>query len=156
MVGIGVDLERIDRFAKFREEGWAAFLRSVYTPGERVRFGMNPLRLALCFTAKEAVSKALGTGLHLSHPDAVRCTDIEIECPKITDEPRVALKGKALEVADRLKLSEIILCWRHNDSLAYSIAIGADNTDDIPRLRAGLDGSAITFGKLTSWTKNEI
>lgn len=72
ILGIGVDIIEIERVAAvFSEEGKR--LR-VFTPGEIARGGKRMESLAGCFAAKEAFSKALGTGIR-----GLGLRDIEVE-----------------------------------------------------------------------------
>lgn len=122
MIRVGIDLERIERFAFVQKPGGDAFYRRVYTLAEQLAFGREPVLLALCYTAKEAVSKALGTGMLPSTPKSVSCLDIEILYNCELDQPLVTLKGEAQVVARQLNLSEIMLYWHHNRRLACAIA----------------------------------
>ena len=128
MIRIGIDLESIGGFVSIQNGGRRAFYRRVYTPAEQAAFDTDPVSLALCFTAKEAVSKALGTGLTLGEPHGVSPTDIETLCSHRGNQPRVRLRGKAQEVAQELNLSEIILYWHHNYRLAFSMVGAADSS----------------------------
>jgi phosphopantetheine--protein transferase-like protein len=141
MVSVGIDLERIVRFVCIPKGDGSAFYRRVYTPAERLACGKNPVLLALCFTAKEAVSKALGTGLTLGEPHRVAPTDIEILWGRGGHQPRVNLRDTAQEVAQELNLSEIILYWHHNRRLACSIAGGADTSLVLRELRGAFNKS---------------
>nr|HID58998.1 holo-ACP synthase [Desulfobacterales bacterium] len=65
--GIGIDLVNIRRIEKALRRWGSRFQKRVFTPLE-IRFcKKNPARstarFALCFAAKEAFSKALGTGI---------------------------------------------------------------------------------------------
>ena len=59
IMGIGVDTVNIERFERIVTET-PAFVRRVFTPNERTR---NIRSQAVRFAAKEALSKALGTGI---------------------------------------------------------------------------------------------
>ncbi len=64
IVGIGVDLEQVDRFTPLLKK--ESFLSRVYTEKERgyILNKRNPSETAAgLYCAKEALSKALGTGL---------------------------------------------------------------------------------------------
>lgn len=64
IVGVGVDLTREDRIARSLQSG--RFVRRVYGPAERALLesrGMRASTAAANFAAKEALGKALGTGL---------------------------------------------------------------------------------------------
>ena len=56
IVGIGTDIVSIERIAKVLGRHGARFVRRVLTPEERPRFER--------WAAKEAFSKAIGTGIH--------------------------------------------------------------------------------------------
>lgn len=59
--GIGNDAIEIGRIEKRLDNG--RFMAFVYSQAEREAFGGNATKLAGCFAAKEALSKALGTGV---------------------------------------------------------------------------------------------
>ena len=59
--GIGNDLIEISRIEKSLDNG--RFMCFVYSEAERETFGRNARKLAGCFAAKEALAKALGTGV---------------------------------------------------------------------------------------------
>ena len=64
--GIGIDITPIDTIAKLVERYDRETLNLLFTPSEidRCQTASNPYQLyALCFATKEAVGKALGTGL---------------------------------------------------------------------------------------------
>ena len=97
--GIGTDILRIDRIATTYERFGGHFVDRLLMPEERILFERtrNPVRfLAMRFAAKEAVAKALGTGIGRG----VSWQDITI----FNDEngaPKARLTGGAL---DRLHL----------------------------------------------------
>ena len=67
--GIGTDVAQISRFEKALERFGERFVRRILTDGERARFERLHARarashLAKRFAAKEAFSKAIGTGIH--------------------------------------------------------------------------------------------
>ena len=59
--GVGVDMVAIARIE--RSIARPGFMEYTYTEEERTRFAGQPRRLAGNFAAKEALSKALGTGV---------------------------------------------------------------------------------------------
>jgi holo-[acyl-carrier protein] synthase len=116
MIGIGVDLEEIERVAKVFATPRA--LTRVFTPHEiayclpkRNRYQ----HLAVRFAAKEALFKALGTGLS----GGLRWTDVEVR-NEPSGKPYVALYGKTYDLADRLGASIILISLSH--SRRYAIA----------------------------------
>lgn len=59
--GIGCDILEINRIKNSCQS--ERFLKRVFSPQELEAFGGNHRKLASCFSAKEAFSKALGTGI---------------------------------------------------------------------------------------------
>lgn len=100
IVGIGVDLEEIERIVSVIEAHGDRFLRRVYTPAELAYVADKANRFeryAARFAAKEAAMKALGTGWACG----VRWRDIEIENDS-DGRPHLKLHGRAAQIADRL------------------------------------------------------
>jgi holo-[acyl-carrier protein] synthase len=69
IVGIGTDVVSIERIRGVLERHGERFVNRVLTPAERVRFQrasekIRPSHLAKRWAAKEAFSKAIGTGIH--------------------------------------------------------------------------------------------
>jgi holo-[acyl-carrier protein] synthase len=69
IVGIGTDVASIERIARVLERHGERFLKRVLTPDERSRYERINARakashLAKRWAAKEAFSKAIGTGIH--------------------------------------------------------------------------------------------
>ena len=67
--GIGTDVAQISRFERALDRFGDRFVRRILTDGERERFERTAPRaraghLAKRFAAKEAFSKAIGTGIH--------------------------------------------------------------------------------------------
>jgi holo-[acyl-carrier protein] synthase len=69
IVGIGADVASIERIRGVLERHGERFLKRVLTPEERARYERvnpraRPGHLAKRWAAKEAFSKAIGTGIH--------------------------------------------------------------------------------------------
>jgi holo-[acyl-carrier protein] synthase len=67
IVGIGADVASISRIDQVLGRHGERFVRRVLTPGERARFAGTVHKaawLAKRWAAKEAFSKAIGTGIH--------------------------------------------------------------------------------------------
>ena len=115
--GIGTDLCSIERIARAIEN--PRFLNRIYTIAERNRLenlcdARKHERAAGIFAAKEAISKALGTGFV-----GFGFSDIEI----LTDEkgkPIAQLRGGAAELADN---AHIHLSISHENGMAIAFAI---------------------------------
>ena len=92
----------------------------IYTSTEREQCNGNYASLAARFAAKEAVAKALGTGLGV-----VSFTEIEIVRAE-SGEPLLSLHGDAKIAADQLGLKEwaISLSHTHEYAVASVVAVG--------------------------------
>lgn len=90
----------------------------LYTQRERVYCGSNPQRLAARFAAKEAVAKALGTGI-----GDVRWLDIEIDGDE-RGRPLLLLHGAAAQLATELGLTtwEVSLSHTQTHAIAFVVA----------------------------------
>ena len=110
--GIGVDIVEIERIKAAVEARKERFLARIFTVEERDYCFEKPRpfrHLAARFAAKEAVSKALGTG-----KSGMQWTDIEV-CRDSHGRPFIKLYGGA---ADRAQEKGIVM-WR---SASLSIA----------------------------------
>ncbi len=99
IIRTGIDMIEVERFRSQSPEVRARFIQRVFTEAERAYCGENDQHLAGLFAAKEAVAKALGTGI-----GAVGWQDIEI----LNDEagmPVLHLHGEAADRAERLGLT---------------------------------------------------
>ena len=85
--------------------------------GERQDCADKAYRLAARFAAKEAVAKALGTGI-----GDIRWVDIEIRS-SARRRPQLTLHGKADELAKELGLTDWDISLSHSDALAIAIAV---------------------------------
>jgi holo-[acyl-carrier protein] synthase len=116
VIGIGIDLEEIARVEKVFSTPRA--LARVFTPDEiaycqpkRHRFE----HLAVRFAAKEAVFKALGTGLS----GGLHWTHAEVR-NEPSGKPYLVLSGAAKDLADRLGVHTVLISLSH--SRRYAIA----------------------------------
>lgn len=115
MLATGVDLVEIERMQSVIERYGERFLSRVFTKDELVEVGSNISSLAARFAAKEAVSKALGTGI-----GKVRWQDIEI-LRGPDRQPILRLSGEANRLADQLGLHQWSVSLSHTQ--AYAIAL---------------------------------
>src|SRR5579885_3693290 len=99
MHAIGVDIIEIDRVRQSVERFGPRFLDRVYTEAEQAYCRGRAPQLAGRFAAKEAVSKALGTGIRRIH-----WRNIEI-LPNRAGAPIVTLHGRAKQRAETLGLT---------------------------------------------------
>jgi holo-[acyl-carrier protein] synthase len=95
-------------------------LERIFTPAEVAEVGNNPASLAARFAAKEAVSKALGTGIGV-----VRWRDIEVlRGPE--RQPTLHLHGAASRIAQELGILtwSLSLSHTHACAVAFVVALG--------------------------------
>ena len=118
MLRCGVDMIECQRIADGVDRFGERFLRRFFTPGERAACNDMPRRLAARFAAKEAVSKALGTGI-----GDMRWVDIEIRVDTDRRRPRLLLHGEAKAISKRLGLVEWDISLSHSDDNAIAIAV---------------------------------
>jgi holo-[acyl-carrier protein] synthase len=101
IIGLGSDLCNIDRITKSLERFGDRFTNRVFTDVERARAEKRPFTragtYAKRFAAKEAFSKAVGTGFK----SGVFMRDIGV-VNKSTGEPTLALTGGAQERLDAI------------------------------------------------------
>ena len=107
-----------ERIAEGIERFGERFLARFFTAGEREDCAGSPIRLAARFAAKEAVAKALGSGI--GH---VRWVDIEIRTDDDSRRPRLYLRGAANCLAHELNLTEWDVSLSHSKSQAIAVAV---------------------------------
>jgi holo-[acyl-carrier protein] synthase len=117
MLRAGVDLVEINRIQGTVERYGDRFLKRVYTQHELSEVGKNYASLAARFAAKEAVSKALGTGI-----GTVAWQEIEIRRGSAR-QPILHLSGAAQDLADTLGLKEWSLSLSHSALLAIAFVV---------------------------------
>jgi holo-[acyl-carrier protein] synthase len=124
----GVDIVEIRRLDEINPAIRARFIQRVYTPAEQALARGQAPSLAGRFAAKEAVSKALGTGI-----GRVRWQDIEI-LRGPSGEPVLQLHGLAREVAARLGLTEWSVSISHGreHAVAVAVALGPGGNSALP------------------------
>jgi len=116
-VEVGVDAIEIERIHRAITRFGDRFLNRIYTPQERERYRGRIAELAARFAAKEAVMKALGTGVR-----GVRWRDIEILSNR-RGKPIVVLHGTARARAAQLGLRHVAISLTH--ARAFAIAVVA-------------------------------
>ena len=116
----GVDLIEIARIESTIQRYGARFLERIFTQQELGEVGCNPASLAARFAAKEAVAKALGTGIGV-----VGWQEIEIlRGPE--RQPVLVLSGSAQQLSLELQLENwsISLSHTRTHALAMAVALG--------------------------------
>lgn len=113
----GVDLIEVERVADAIRRHGDRFLQRIFTPQELLEVGGNEPSLAARFAAKEAVSKALGTGIG-------EMTFQEIEVLRgSAGEPQLHLHGAAQRKADLLGLDTWAISLSHTREHAIAIVV---------------------------------
>ncbi|SHE70225.1 holo-ACP synthase [Clostridium fallax] len=122
ILGIGSDIIEINRIEN-AIENTKGFLQKVFTEEEKKLFLKKSMRsetIAGNFAVKEAVSKALGTGIR-----GFSLKDIEVLRNDL-GKPVVNLYNNALEIAKSLEVKNIHVSISHNkkDAIAYVVLEG--------------------------------
>jgi holo-[acyl-carrier protein] synthase len=113
----GIDLIEINRLEDQQPVIRQRFLERVFTRKELSDCGDSFLHLSGRFAAKEAVAKALGTGIGL-----ISWQDIEI-LKQENGEPLLNLKGKAFKIAEEMGLTQWSISISHSKTYAVAVAV---------------------------------
>ena len=121
VLGTGVDLVECARIQHSIDRFGDRFLHRVFTEGE-IEYSMSmkfPARhLAARFAAKEAVSKAFGTGIG----KAMGWRNIDIR-KKPSGEPFLVFSGPALELATQRGVSSALITLSHTEHHAMAMIV---------------------------------
>jgi holo-[acyl-carrier protein] synthase len=124
VVGVGVDAVDVERFRQVlaRQPGFAARYFSDTERADAGRSGDPTESLAARFAAKEAVMKALGTGL-----GGFALTDVEVRRAPGTGAtggaPYLVLHGAAATLADRHHAARFHLSLTHTTQTAIAFVV---------------------------------
>ncbi len=119
----GVDLIEIERFTSAYRRYEQRFLQRIFTPTELAENRKNMASLAARFAAKEAVAKALGTGI-----GRVTWHDIEI-CRGEAGEPILYLHGAASHLAALQQLDTWSISLSHTQSHAVAFVVAISSAE---------------------------
>ncbi len=117
MLRVGVDLIEVNRIENSMARYGQRFYDRFFTPQEQAQCGGRANRLAGRFAVKEAVAKALGTGI-----GDVRWVDIEVICDE-HGRPELVLHAQAEVLARQLGLTEWAISISHTNSHAVGMAV---------------------------------
>jgi len=117
MLASGVDLVEIERMRGIIERYGERFLERVFTSHELTEVGNNISSLAARFAAKEAVSKALGTGI-----GKVSWRKIEV-LRGPARQPILHLYGEANRLAQELGLHQWSISLSHTQAHAIALVV---------------------------------
>lgn len=118
IAGTGVDIIEVERIAQALARHPERFLHRLFTPHEIAECwpaeAHRHRRLAARYAAKEAVLKALGTGLRYG-----KWTEIEVSKDPL-GKPMVRLSGRLAEVAARQGITQLHLSLSHCEQYAMA------------------------------------
>ncbi len=130
MLVTGVDIIEIPRIKRVSERYGERFTKRIYTEAELAYCRGRAPQLASRFAAKEAVMKALGTGIR-----GVRWRDIEV-IRKRGQAPTIQLHGTALKRAELIGLDHLALSLSHSEVYAVASVVGdSEHGNLVPRSR---------------------
>ncbi|UCC47546.1 MAG: holo-ACP synthase [Gemmatimonadota bacterium] len=121
IVGIGVDLVRVERLRSLVERHGERARRRLFTPAELADCDQraDPSEcLAARFAAKEAALKALGTG----KIPGTRWTDLEITRAE-SGSPALKLAGSARARAQRVGVDRVWVSLSHEAGFACALVV---------------------------------
>lgn len=127
-IKIGTDICSTQRVARVYSRFGDKFLGRILTEAEKQYVISQPLhligRLAGRFAAKEAASKALGTGWH-----GIGFKDVEI-IKEHSGAPGLVLHGRARAVAEKLKLTHFEISLSHEKEYATACVLAYNPLPD--------------------------
>jgi holo-[acyl-carrier protein] synthase len=112
--GLGTDIVELARFKEVLARRGERILARLFTPEERRACGDAPHRLAARFAAKEALLKALGTGLR-----QVSWQEMSI-LPDALGAPRFHCTGRVRQALAIMEVSQVHVSLAH--SRHYAVA----------------------------------
>ena len=130
IAGTGLDIVETGRIRQSLEQFGERFLNRCFLPGEIAYCqGMKlpELHFAARFAAKEAISKAFGTGI--GHELGWR--DMEI-CRRASGEPYVVLHGKGAALARARGVTGVLVSLSHCRDYAAASAVAVTGGSPVP------------------------
>ena len=123
MIYTGIDMIEIERIQHVLNQYQERFLNKIFTKKEQIYCNKRSKQLASRFAAKEAVTKALGTGLS----GGVFFKDIGVENDKY-GKPSIVLTGGAkLRLEDILpKNHNLTKIYRNADISTFKATVGVN------------------------------
>ncbi|MGM0471133.1 MAG: holo-ACP synthase [Bacillota bacterium] len=127
--GIGVDIIEVTRIKESWQRFGERFLNRIFTTGEidySLQQSSPEIHLAVRFAAKEAVVKALGTGLR-----GMKWTEIEVIKTEL-GQPMIKLHNQAQAVAEDLAVAEVLISLSHTkqQAVAYALAVANEQAKE--------------------------
>lgn len=121
ILGTGIDIIEVARIASSFEKFGERFVNRILLPDEITycRLHKNPAPfIAVRFAAKEAISKAFGTGIGA----ALGWQDMEVR-RKESGEPYVVLHGKGWELFAGRGAKQLLVSLSHTENYAAATAV---------------------------------
>lgn len=132
ILGVGIDLAEVDRIRGSMEKFGDRFVRRILRPAEEEycrKFRRPEIHIAARFAAKEAISKAFGTGI--GH--VMGWLDMEIT-HQDSGAPKVILHDRALEEFERRGATGVLVSLSHTQQYATAVALLVMEPGPIPRI----------------------
>ncbi|HZX48836.1 MAG TPA: holo-ACP synthase [Nitrospirota bacterium] len=118
IIGIGIDIVDISRIKEAEKRWGQRFLERVFTEGE-IKYAMLNVsphpRLAARFAVKEAMSKAIGTGI----TGGITWRDTEV-ISRDSGRPEILLHGKLRKLAESMGVKGIHVSISHDGDHAVA------------------------------------
>jgi holo-[acyl-carrier protein] synthase len=121
VLGIGIDIIEVARIQASHERFGERFLKRILLPSEIEYCLSNRVPapfLAVRFAAKEAISKAFGTGIG----SQLGWLDMEI-CKKPSGEPYVVLHGSGKQLLEARQAKAVLASLSHTQNYAAAVAM---------------------------------
>ena len=121
ILGLGVDVVSVARIGRLKDRLGSRFLGRVFTDDELADIGAESApdeRVAARFAAKEAVMKALGTGL----TGGVGFKQIEVSNLP-SGRPVAKLSGAAADIARELGAAKVLITMANEREWAVAVAL---------------------------------
>ena len=123
VIGIGLDIIDTGRVGESLEKFGDRFKKRVFLPEEVAycdrHHAAAVTHYAARFAAKEAVSKAFGTGIGKT----LGWQDIEVVRNEATGEPSVVMRGKGAELAKARGVARVMVSLTHTKDYAAAQAV---------------------------------
>ena len=125
MILTGIDIIEVARMERGVARHGQRFLNRFFTPQEQAHCQGRAASLAGRFAVKEAVGKALGTGI-----GDVRWLEVEVVCDE-RGRPELVLHGAARQLADELGLTHWSISLSHTTTHAVGLAVALKERNEL-------------------------
>lgn len=121
ILGLGSDVCQIARVQEYLERFGERFTRRCFTPDEIAyceKYKNCAEQYASRLAAKEAASKALGTGFH--NGVSWKCFEV---CSQPSGKPVLRIRGRAAELASQIGVTNAHLSLTHDAGIAFAVVV---------------------------------